>query len=345
MLRPTPLAAVVVLAAVAAACSDVPLAAPTRTASGAATLTQDPDILGANGPRFFHTKQWHEADNAAKGNAKPGSNSGIFYHGGPVLLSGTNVVAIYWSGSQIYNNGPTPGSAGKKCVDHSLVGTFLANFAPSPYFNINSTYTNGAGSNIADLVTYTGCWANDTDAPSGTQKVSDADMQAMILSGFASGAIAYDANTLYAIFSDGGVNLGGGFGSQYCAYHFWFTATIGGVSRVVKYAAMPYAYAFPSACSMFAGKGAVLPANGDPGADAEVNLLAHETEETTTDPEGTAWFDRRGFENADKCAWTFGTTYTTTGGGTANVNLGGTDFLIQQNWVNAGNGGCALRFP
>jgi len=105
---------------------------------------------------------------------------------------------------------------------------------------------------------------------------------------------------------------------------------------------MPYDYAYPTACSNDTGS-----PNNDPGADAEVNTLAHETEETTTDMMGTAWFDRRGYENADKCAWTFGTTYTTSNGGLANMKLGGTtgkDFLVQRNWVNSGSGGCALSF-
>lgn len=332
-----------------AACSDTTVSPPTRSAvPEGASLVQNPDILTASGPHLFRTRQWHDADNAAHGHGGGGggsTNNGIVYHGGPVLQSGTNVVAIYWSTTTIYNGGPTPGTSGSKCVDHSLVGTFLSSLGGSPYFNINSTYTDASGNKIANAVGYAGCWANDQGAPSGSQSVSDSQMQSMILGGFASGAIAYDANTLYAIFSAGAVNLGGGFGSSYCAYHAWFTATINGASRVVKYAAMPYDYAFPTACSMFAGNGAVNPPNGDPGADAEVNTLGHETEETTTDPEGTAWFDHRGFENADKCAWTFGTTYSTTKGGTANMNLGGKDFLVQQNWVNANGGGCALSFP
>ena len=76
---------------------------------------------------------------------------------------------------------------------------------------------------------------------------------------------------------------------------------------------MPYDHAYSGACDVFTQWG---PANGsfDPGADAEVNTLAHETEETTTDELGTAWFDSRGFENADKCAWTFGTTHVANGG-------------------------------
>jgi hypothetical protein len=76
-----------------------------------------------------------------------------------------------------------------------------------------------------------------------------------------------------------------------------------------------------------------------------VNTLAHETEEAATDPDLNAWYDRRGYENADKCAWTFGSTYTTSNGSTANMNLGGKDFLIQRNWVDAGSGGCALKYP
>jgi hypothetical protein len=94
-------------------------------------------------------------------------------------------------------------------------------------------------------------------------------------------------------------------------------------------------------------QGTYAPANGslDPGADYEVNTLGHEVEETTTDMNGNAWYDHRGYENADKCAWTFGTVYNTSAGGKANMNLGGTDFLVQRNWVNAGTGGCAVKYP
>jgi hypothetical protein len=66
-------------------------------------------------------------------------------------------------------------------------------------------------------------------------------------------------------------------------------------------------------------------------------------EEATTDPDLNAWYDRRGYENADKCAWTFGTTYSS-GGADANVHLGSRDYLIQQNWVNASGGYCAMSY-
>jgi PKD repeat protein len=78
-------------------------------------------------------------------------------------------------------------------------------------------------------------------------------------------------------------------------------------------------------------------------ADAVINVLAHEIEESTTDYALNAWFDLSGQENADKCAWNFGATYSN-GTGTANMKIGTKDFLIQQNWVNSGNGGCLQSF-
>jgi hypothetical protein len=328
----------------AAACTDrSEVTAPSARSidPGAASLSRSPELNDAQGRHIMHTRQWFENDASRNAGGHKTTSTGIFYHGGPVLQSGTRVVAVYWASSPIFAGGPAVGTTGTGSQDGSLVGTFLRNVGGSSYFNINSTYTDGSGLNIAKSVTYTGFWANGTNAPSGTTSISDSQMIAMLQSGFTSGALTYDASTLYAIFTSGKVNLGGGFGTQYCAYHTHGTVSINGVSKTVLYAAMPYDYAYPSACTS-----GFAPANGslDPGADYEVNTLGHETEETTTDMLGTAWYDNRGYENADKCAWTWGTTYPTAGG-TANMNLGGTDFLVQQNWVNAGRGGCALSYP
>jgi len=323
-----------------ASCSES-TSAPTREIGpDAASFSNAPELADENGRHVFHTKEWHE--NQAKNDAGRGGNAtGISYHGGPVLQTGTKVAAIYWASSPIFNGGPAVGTSGIGAADASLVGFFLSHLGGSPYFNINTTYTDGSGKPIVNSVNYSQYWANNTNAPSGTTIVSDAQMVAMLQSGFNSGALSYDASTVYAIFTSGKVNLGGGFGTQYCAYHDHGTVTIGGVARTVIYAAMPYNNAYPSACT-----NGTAAANGtaDPGADYEVNTLAHEIEEATTDYMGNAWFDNRGSENADKCAWTWGTTYTTAAGGVANMKLGGKDFLVQRNWVNAGSGGCALSY-
>lgn len=271
----------------------------------------------------------------ARGAAKT-SSTGISYHGGPLFTTQTRVVAIYWAAAVIYNGGPTPGTAGTGSQDGSVVGDFLRTLGGSPYFNINSTYTNGSGTNVTNSVAYTAYWATSGNAPTSGQTVSDAQVQAEITSGLTSGALTYDDSTLYVVFSGPGVNLGGGFGTQYCAYHGRFNFN----GHDVKYAVMPRDWDFPTACSALNGS-----PNNDPAADAEVNTLAHETEETTTDEDLNAWYDRRGNENADKCAWTFGTTYTTANGSTANMKLGSRDYLVQRNWVNAGSGGCLLHYP
>lgn len=271
----------------------------------------------------------------ARGQARTGS-TGIIYHGGPLFTAQTKVVAIYWSASTIYNGGPTPGTSGAGSQDGSLVGAFLRGLGGSSYFNINSTYFNGSGTHVTNSVAYTGYWATTANAPTSGAKVSDAQVQSLVASGLSSSALTFDNSTLYVVFSGPGVNLGGGFGSQYCAYHGHFSSN----GQDVKYAVMPYDADFVSGCTALSGS-----PNNDFAADAEVNTLAHETEETTTDEDLNAWYDRRGNENADKCAWTFGTTYKTSNGSTANMSIGGKDYLVQRNWVNAGNGGCLVHYP
>jgi hypothetical protein len=324
------------------ACSDNATTSPSKAITpSSAAFDQSPEFNDPSGHgHVFHTKQWfadHPSDNARPGGGGGGGgNTGIFYHGGPVLQSGTKVVAIYWASSPIYTGGPAAGTKGGGAGDGSLVGSFLRSVGGSPYFNINHSYTDGSGSAIVNSVTYVGFWANNTNVPADGATVTDAQMVAMLQSGFDSGNLTYDPGTLYAIFTAGTVNLGGGFGTQYCAYHTH--GTVNG-NQTALYAAMPYDFAYPSGCTIGGA-----PSNVDAGAYYEVNTLAHEVEETTTDMMGTAWFDRRGYENADKCAWTFGSTYPIANGGTANMNLGGNDYLIQRNWVNAGSGGCTLSF-
>ena len=268
----------------------------------------------------------------APGNGgRPSQGTGIYYHGGPIITT-PRIVAIYWSGSTIFNGGPAAGTTGTGPQDGSLVGTFLRSLGGTGYWNINSTYTNASGGHVANALAYGGFWADKTNAPASGANVSDAAVQSEVVKGLTSGALTYDASTLYAVFSGPGVNLGGGFGTQYCAYHGNFTWN----GHDVKYAVMPYNQTYPSACT--AGSG--ISPTSDPAAAAEVNTLAHETEETMTDENLNAWYDNRGYENADKCAWNFGGVHSGSTG-VYNQTMGGVNWLIQMNWVNAGSGGCA----
>jgi hypothetical protein len=289
----------------------------------------------------FRTRPWF-AQNARKVRGGHTSGTGIYYHGGPVLGAGTRVAAVYWANGAIYRGGPQPGAFGPGADDGSLVGAFLRGLGGSPYYAINTTYTDQGGLAVANRVDYTQFWAADVGVPAPGAVASDADMLALLEQGFATGRLVYDAGTVYAVFTAGSVNLGGGFGSQYCAYHSWGSVTVAGRSVTVLYAAMPYDWYRADVCSSGAA-----PANGayDPAADAEVSTLAHELEEAATDALGSAWYDRNGYENADKCAWTYGATYQTAAGGVANMRVGGYDFLVQRNWANAGPGGCYVAWP
>lgn len=324
--------------ALAASCSD----SPTRIAAPAAVgpsfdQAGVPNAASSGNPNrhFFAMRGTADAKGSHGGGGGGGTNTGILYHGGPVIYSPA-VAAIYWAASPIYNNGPTPGTAGAGSADGSLIGNFLSNLGGSGYWNINATYYDGTGTHVANALAYTQYWAANTNVPASGASVSDAQVQAEVAAGFTTGALTYDQSTLYVVFSGPGVNLGGGFGSQYCAYHGHFTWN----GNDVKYAVMPYAQDYPGGCTA----GSNISPNSDPGAAAEVNVLAHETEETATDEDLNAWYDRRGYENADKCAWNFGTTQTGATG-TYNQTIGQYQWLIQMNWVNAGSGGCVQHWP
>ena len=178
--------------------------------------------------------------------------------------------------------------------------------------------------------------AERPNVPASGANVSDAAVQAEVVKGFTGGALTFNSSTLYAVFSGPGVNLGGGFGTQYCAYHGHFTWN----GNDVKYAVMPYNATYPSACT----DGTGISPTSDFAAAAEVNTLAHETEETMTDEDLNAWYDNRGYENADKCAWNFGTTHSGATG-TYNQTMGGVNWMIQMNWLNANSGGCVQHWP
>jgi hypothetical protein len=74
------------------------------------------------------------------------------------------------------------------------------------------------------------------------------------------------------------------------------------------------------------------------------NIIAHELSEAATDPDLNAWYDFLGNENADKCAWKFGTESSAPNGSKYNVTFGSFKYLLQMNWVNASGGYCSIKY-
>jgi hypothetical protein len=252
------------------------------------------------------------------GRATRGSRSGngISYHYGPVMTAGVHVYLI-WYGNWA-NDSAT-----------SILPTLVSGLSGSPYYNINTTYTNSTGARVPNSVALSG---QTTDAYSqGASNLSDNQIGSVVSSAISAGRLPLDANGLYFVLTSPDVTKSG-FLTQYCGWHTH--GTLSGTDVKYAFVGNPGANA---ACSV---QTSASP-NGNVGADAMASIVAHELEESATDPDLNAWYDSKGNENADKCAWTFGTTYAASNGSLANMTLGGRDFLIQRNWVNASGGFCA----
>jgi hypothetical protein len=255
------------------------------------------------------------------GNAKPGAN-GITYHGGPLLgvVGGNPVTAYYiWYGNWSGNSAVT------------ILTDFIQNIGPSPYFNINTTYYNGSNAHVVNSVTYGG---STTDNYSRGTALSDSGVQGVVSDAITSGRLPNNPSGVYFVLTSQDVNETSGFCTQYCGWHTY--GTIAGSN--IKYSFVGN----PARCISACAAQSVGP-NGNAGADGMASIIAHELEEAVTDPNINAWYQGRYQENADKCAWTFGSTYSANGA-LANMQLGTRDYLIQQNWVNAAGGYCAKSY-
>ena len=243
----------------------------------------------------------------------------IQYHGGPVMLGTTNVYYI-WYGNWTNNTAV------------SLLTHLASSIGGSPYYNINTTYTNGSGSHVSNSVSFV---ASTTDNYSQTANLSDTGVRNVVSSAITSGRLPRDPNGVYFVLTSADVNEASGFCTHYCGWHTHTSIS----STDIKYAFVGNPDRCPSSCAA-----QTTSPNGNPGADGMASILSHELEESVTDPDLNAWFDRQGAENGDKCAWTFGTVSRASNGSAFNVTLGGIQYLIQRNWVNSGAGFCAMSF-
>ena len=235
------------------------------------------DELNGKHTQLYPTKDKAEKD-AGQGKAKPGgAGSNLAYWGGPVITS-AKVVSIFW-GSE-WGTTQNPSS-----LAQTIYG-FFALFGNTPEYNVITQYSGIQQSNLTN--TY---WVDTANPPTN---VSDSAIQSEVVKYINAHGGVIDTSTIYEVFlpstsyaSYGSSDSCGGPNLQFCAYH----SNFGYSGHDVKYSSMPY----PS-CSGCQWTGWTVAQNFE-------HFACHETREAVTDPDGNAWFDRRGYEADDKCAW------------------------------------------
>jgi len=255
-----------------------------------------------NLPRHFPT---NNADNHAGGGGGGGS---LINHGGPTITN-AHVVPIFWGPSW---------SGGDAAIAGSIV-KYVAAYGTSGEYNTITQYSGIQKSNLAGGAA---AWYDSSTPPTA---VSDAAIQGEVTKYLSTHA--FDASAIYEVFLpstsysyDSSTSTScGGPALAYCAYHYNYTSS----GHDVRYGSMPY----PS-CGGCTTSGFTVTQNFE-------HFISHETREAVTDAQGTAWYDRRGNEADDKCAW----SPSPFGDSSVGTNNDGTPFAFQYEWSNA-NSGC-----
>ncbi|MFI5181539.1 MAG: hypothetical protein ACHQPI_09130 [Thermoanaerobaculia bacterium] len=206
--------------------------------------------------------------------------------------------ASYGSGNLIDHGGLEIASAGFYQIyyDSSIpasISTGINGFVNAfgsgiPDYDIIQQY--GSHAPIAAKLTNGGAVYDTKGVPS---TISDSQIQSYLAGLFNSGRVPASAFTVYGVYLPPGTisTLGSSAScTSYCGYHSVFTYG----SLQIKYAVFPYLTC--SGCSL----------SGKSVLDMLTIVTSHEIREAVTDPgdNGTnAWYDRRGYEADDKCAW------------------------------------------
>jgi hypothetical protein len=294
-------------------------------ASGTASAvdSQNPagHFLGALKPR------------GAGGSVDLGGVPNLSWHGGPVMHS-TSVYSIYWAPAGFAYQAGYGATIDKYFRDVATDSGKTSNV-----YAVNTQYSDGNGAalyassftgSLTDTNPYpaNGC----SDAPYTSVCLTDGQLQTELQSFIAATSLPTGMSTVYFVFFP--IGVGSCFDStssqctysQYCAYHGWIGS---GDTGTIIYANMPYADQ-PTAganCDIESAP------NGN-DADATINVTSHEHNEVITDPLGNAWYDPAGYENGDKCAWTFGQQLGSTQYGAYNQAISTGKYELQQEWSN-----------
>jgi hypothetical protein len=235
-----------------------------------------------------------------------GSGVNMSWHGGNVMTSPVVVQPIFWG----LNWGADPD--GKMNVTNGLPA-FYSGMGGSSYAHTTDEYYDSTGNHVGTGISYNQYKLDLSQATGGSQTTPILNEVCKEISPDPKG------NGYYPVYVD--IKRGN---AGYCAWHS--VGTCNGIQ-------VQFAFFFNL--------------DGDAGCDPQdtsglhsqglaalANVSGHELSEARSDPALNAWYDRQGNENADKCAWSFGTSLL--------AFADGNKWKVQGNWSNShynnGNG-------
>jgi hypothetical protein len=139
---------------------------------------------------------WAEGFNKAQ---KHASGNGIYYHGGPLLgttNSPTPNVYLIWYGNWSGNSAIT------------ILTNLVSHIGGSAYFNINTTYYDGAGYHVANAVNYRG---SAKDNYSQGTSLTDTAIREIVTGAISGGKLPLDPDGVYFVLTSKDVNETSGF--------------------------------------------------------------------------------------------------------------------------------------
>jgi hypothetical protein len=220
----------------------------------------------------------------------------LLWHNGPVMHS-TTVVPVYWG-----TRWSSSSFVGDKV---SGLGTLYRGIGNTAYLRTNGEYSDASG-NVGLGVSASSNLTDTSATPSGAPSTGQ------VLAEVAKMTNNHPvANAYYPVYSDQPRG-----NARYCAWHS--SGTIAGIR-------VQFGFFFNLDGDPGCDPGSPSSLGHSQGLAALANVSGHELSEMLTDPQLNAWYDQKGAENSDKCAWTFNGT----------VSIGGQNWKIQGNWSNA----------
>ena len=236
--------------------------------------------------------------NAPGQRGKPGGSANMSYHGGTIMVT-TAVTPIFW---------------GPRWSDPSFVADKMTGLATLYSDLNNSTFADTSNEYYQTGLVYrqvTSAITSSTAMVDLSPAVKNGNRTSLILSEVCKMITSPIANGYYPVYVDTRRGNAG-----FCAWHS--AGSCGGVL-------VQFAFFFDLDGDVGCDPGNKVSQNSQ-GLAALANVSAHEISEARTDPHLDAWYDASGEENADKCAWTFGSDYVTLNNHS--------QWTLQGNWSN-----------